>query len=112
MFHQGDICKVNLNPVAGHEQGNYRPVMIVSRDDVPLPGGLQIVIPITSHRHGFALEFDLPEGMATTGYALPFHVRSLDLQKRHANFIEHAPANFIEKCCSITGQLFDTDRDV
>ena len=107
MFQQGDICKVNLNPVAGHEQGNYRPVMIVSRDDVPLPGGLQIVIPITSHKHGFVLEFPLPQGMMTTGFALPFQVRSLDLRQRNAKFIEHTPEDFIEKCCNITGQLFD-----
>lgn len=109
MFKQGDICKVNLNPVSGHEQGNYRPVMIVSRDDIPLPGGVQIVIPITSQKHGFALEFALPEEMETTGFALPFHVRSLDLRQRNARFIEHAPADFVEKCCNITSQLFDTE---
>jgi mRNA interferase MazF len=107
MFKQGDICKVNLNPVAGHEQGNYRPVMIVSRDDIPLPGGLQIVIPITSKKHGFVLELALPKGMDTTGFALPFQVRSLDLRQRDAHFIEHAPDDFIEKCCNITSQLFE-----
>lgn len=107
MFKQGDICKVNLNPISGHEQGNYRPVLVISRDDIPLPGGLQIVIPITSQKHGFALEFALPQGMATQGFALPFHVRSLDLHQRNAKFIEHAPKDFIEKCCTVTSQLFD-----
>ena len=45
--------------------------------------------------------------MMTTGFALPFQVRSLDLRQRNAKFIEHAPEDFIEKCCNITGQLFD-----
>ena len=111
MFRQGDICKVDFDPVSGHEQEKYRPVLVVSREDVPLPGGLQIVIPITSQRHGFALEFVLPQGMATTGYALPFQVRSLDLRQRNAKFIEHAPEDFVEQCCSITSQLFDTDGE-
>lgn len=107
MFKQGDICKVNLNPIIGHEQGNYRPVLVVNRDDIPLPGGLQIVIPITSKKHGFALEFELPQGMDTTGYVLPFQIRTLDLKRRDARFIEHAPEDFVEKCCSIVGQLFE-----
>ncbi|MBP5265634.1 MAG: type II toxin-antitoxin system PemK/MazF family toxin [Lachnospiraceae bacterium] len=28
IFHRGDIVKVNLNPTKGHEQGEYRPVLV------------------------------------------------------------------------------------
>ena len=42
-MRQGDIILVNLNPTKGHEQGNYRPAMIIDRDDVPLPSNLHIV---------------------------------------------------------------------
>ena len=38
-FHYGDIVKVSLNPVKGHEEGNYRPVVIINRDEYPLPEG-------------------------------------------------------------------------
>ena len=34
MFVQGDIVAVNMNPVKGHEQGNFRPVVILN--SVPL----------------------------------------------------------------------------
>ena len=29
-FSTGDIVKVDLNPIKGHEQGNYRPVLVVN----------------------------------------------------------------------------------
>lgn len=102
---QGDIIRVNLNPVAGHEQGNLRPVMIVDRNEIPLPSNLHIVIPITSKSKGYPLEIPLPKGMNTTGYALPFQVRTLDTKSRKAEFIEHAPQDFVDQCCSITAQL-------
>ena len=102
---QGDIIWVDLNPVSGHEQGNQRPAMIVDRDEIPLLGSLRIVIPITSRSKNYPLELPLPEGMKTVGYALPFQVRTLDIRNRNAKFIEHAPKDFIDQCCSITAQL-------
>ena len=102
---QGDIIWVNLNPVAGHEQGNFRPALIVDRDEIPLPSNLHIIIPITSKSKGYPLEIPLPEGLKTTGFALPFQVRTLDTESRGAKFIEHAPQDFADKCCSLTAQL-------
>ena len=102
---QGDIIWVNLSPVAGHEQGNFRPAMIVDRDEVPLPSNLHIVIPITTKSKGYPLELPLPAGMKTTGYALPFQIRTLDVKNRQAKFIERAPQEFVEYCCNITAQL-------
>ena len=102
---QGDVIWVNLNPIAGHEQGNLRPVIIVDRDDVPLPSDLHIVVPITSKSKGYPLELALPPEMKTSGYALPFQVRTLDLINRQTKFIEHAPSSFVNQCCTITAQL-------
>ncbi|MBQ1913826.1 MAG: type II toxin-antitoxin system PemK/MazF family toxin [Selenomonadaceae bacterium] len=102
---QGDIVWVNLNPVAGHEQGNFRPAIIVDRDEIPLPSNLRIVVPITSKSKGYPLELPLLPGMKTSGYALPFQVRTLDVINRQAKVIEHAPQSFVDQCCSITAQL-------
>ena len=104
-MNQGDIIWVSLNPVAGHEQGNFRPAIIVDRDEVPLPSNLHIVIPVTSKSKGYPLEIPLPPGMKTTGYALPFQLRTLDVKSRKARFIEHAPQSFVDQCCSIAAQL-------
>lgn len=102
---QGDIIWVNLNPAAGHEQGNFRPAMIVDRDEIPLPSNLRIIIPITGKTKGYPLELPLPENMKTKGFALPFQVRALDIEIRGARFIEQAPRDFVDKCCSLTAQL-------
>ena len=45
-FTKGDIATVNLNPIKGHEQGNYRPVLVMNT--ILLPGNLNTVLPITS----------------------------------------------------------------
>jgi len=102
---QGDIILVNFNPTVGHEQGNYRPAMIIDRDDIPLPSNLHIVVPITTKRKGYTLELPLPPDMKTSGYALPFQLRVLDVNNRQAKFVEHATQDFIEQCCSIAAQL-------
>jgi mRNA interferase MazF len=104
-MRQGDIILVNLNPTKGHEQGNYRPAMIIDRDDVPLPSNLHIVVPITSKNKGYPLEFPLPSGLKTIGYALPFQLRVLDVNYRNAKLVEHAPQEFVDQCCDIAVQL-------
>lgn len=48
-LHYGDIVKVNLDPVKGHEEENYRPVVIINKDEYPLPGEINIILPITTH---------------------------------------------------------------
>lgn len=102
---QGDIILVNFNPVYGHEQGNFRPALIIDRDDVPLPSNLHIVIPITTKTKNYPLELPLPEILKTKGFALPFQIRVLDVISRKASVVEHAPQDFVEQCCNITSQL-------
>ena len=58
-FEKGSIVSVDLNPVKGHEQGNFRPVMVIN--SVPLPGGVNVVLPITSHQKSYPLEVVLDE---------------------------------------------------
>ena len=33
MFQKGDIVKANLNPTKGHEQGEYRPLLVMNKRD-------------------------------------------------------------------------------
>lgn len=96
MFVRGDIVKVNLNPVTGNEQGNYRPVLVMN--GFPLPGGVNIVLPITSHKKNFLFEVDLDERCKTHGVVLCFQIRPLDLDNRDAVFIEHIPDDITNLC--------------
>lgn len=111
IFKQGDIVKVNLNPAKGHEQGNYRPALVINRDDIFLPGGINIILPITTHngtyKKQFALEVELDNSTLTKGYVLCFQPRTLDLNARNAIFVERAPKCIIEQCCDYASQILN-----
>lgn len=102
-FSRGDIVKVDLNPTRGHEQRNYRPVLVMN--DVPLPGNLNIVLPITSKVKSYPLEVELDGRTSTVGVILCFQVRTLDLNTRRASFIEHAPDDITDLCAKYVYRL-------
>ena len=104
-FNKGDIVKVDLNPIKGHEQGNYRPVLVMN--SVPLPGGLNIVLPITSKQKTYPLEVELDDRTTTKGLVLCFKIRTVDLVKRGAKFVEKAPNDIVELCNDYMHRLTD-----
>ncbi len=106
MFKRGDIVKVNLNPTKGHEQGDYRPVLVMN--DVPLPGGINIVLPITTKKKSYPLEVELDNRTKTTGTILCFQIRTLDLNSRSGKLIEKAPADIVETCYDYIKRLTGT----
>ena len=96
MFKQGDIVKVNLNPIKGHEQGNFRPVLVLNT--LPMPGDVSIVVPITSKKKTYPLEVLLDARTKTTGCILCFQMRTLDLNARGAKFVEKLPQDVLDEC--------------
>ncbi len=104
-FNKGDIVKVNLNPIKGHEQGNYRPALVMN--SVPLPGGLSIILPITSKPKAYPLEVELDSRTKTQGTVLCFQVRTVDLASRDAKIIEKAPADIVDVCNDFLHRLTD-----
>ena len=105
MFGKGDIVKVNLNPVRGHEQGEFRPALVMN--SVPLPGGLNIILPITSKQKSYPLEVELDDRTSTKGVVLCFQIRTVDLERREAKFVEKAPADIVELCNDYLHRLTD-----
>jgi mRNA-degrading endonuclease toxin of MazEF toxin-antitoxin module len=88
---QGDIWLCDMEPIAGHEQGGKRPVLIISSDAFNQRTGLPVVFPITqgggfARRRGFA--YELPEGGRITGVIRCDQPRTLDLEARGAICIE------------------------
>ncbi len=103
MFRQGDIVKVNLNPVKGHEQGNYRPVLVLNT--LPMPGGVNLIVPITTKQKTYPLEILLDARTDTSGCILCFQMRTLDLQARDARYIERLPQDLLEECLDYCKRL-------
>ena len=105
MIQKGDIVKADLNPTKGHEQGDYRPLLVMN--SVPLPGGLNIVLPITSHKKNYPLEVELDSRTTTQGVVLCFQIRTVDLNIRNASLIETAPRDIVELCNDYLHRLTD-----
>ena len=105
MFTQGDIVKVDLNPIKGHEQGNYRPVLVIN--SVPMPGNVSLIVPITSKSKTYPLEVMLDSRTSTSGCILCFQMRTVDLAARNAQYIERLPDDLLNECLDYCKRVFE-----
>lgn len=92
----GHIIKVDLDPHAGHEQGGWRPAIVLS----PMPyndkTNLAVVVPVTNQVKGYPFEVRLPNQMKTTGVALADAIRNLDWHARRAKYVETVPVDVLK----------------
>jgi len=102
-FSRGDIIKMNFNPIRGHEQGNFRPAIVMN--EYPLPSDLNIVFPITTKEKNYPFEVELDDRTQTKGCILCFQVRTVDTKQREAVFIEKAPEDIVNLCAEYLARL-------
>lgn len=102
-YTRGDIVLVDLNPVKGHEQGNKRPVLVIN--NFPLPGGINTILSITTKAKSYPLEVTLDNRTTTQGIIQCYQIRTLDLDKRNAVFLEHAPNDIVDTCVDYVSRL-------
>jgi mRNA interferase MazF len=87
----GHIVKVNLDPRLGHEQGGWRPALVLSPRSYNSKTGLAVLVPITNQAKGYPFEVPLPNRIKTTGVILADAIRNLDWRTRNARYAETAP---------------------
>jgi len=92
----GHVVKIDLDPIVGHEQGGWRPAIVLSPVAYNRKTSLAVVIPVTSQVKGYPFEVPLPGGMKTTGVALADAIRNLDWHVRRAKYVEPAPAEVMK----------------
>jgi len=97
---RGDIYHVDLNPTKGREQAGPRYVLIVSPREFNRLG-TPLVCPITqggnfARDRGFAVPLS-GAGTDAQGVVLCNQPRVLDLQGRHATFVEKVPPVIIDE---------------
>jgi mRNA interferase MazF len=81
---RGEVHWADLNSVRGHEQGNRRPVIILSHDLFNDRSGTVIVMVVTSQpqRVGFPLAWQLPSGvLPRPSWAKISQVRTIDTDR-------------------------------
>lgn len=90
-FEQGDIVYLDFDPQAGHEQKDRRPALVISNNLFNRVSSLTMVCPITHTDRGHPFHLRLDERTRTDGVILCDQARMLDLNSRHASFVERAP---------------------
>jgi mRNA interferase MazF len=87
----GHIIKIDFDPQAGHEQGGWRPALVLSPAKYNKPTGLAIVVPITNQTKGYPFEVALPKHIKTTGVVLADAVKNADWIAPKARYVETVP---------------------
>lgn len=85
-IHQGEIYLADLNPVYGHEQGGFRPVLVLQNETLNKNLHTVIVAPITSNlkAKGFLTIYFLAKkisGLPHDSLALLFQLRTIDKRR-------------------------------
>ena len=110
-FDRGDIVRVALDPLVGHQmRGDARPALVLTTREFNRLGDV-LVAPITqggdySRFAGFAVSLT-GTGCRTQGAALVNKVRMLDLVARGAKKIERVPPEVIDDAIGRLVSLFE-----
>lgn len=105
---RGDIYLVTLDPVEGHEQRGFRPVLIVSPEEFNKATNLPVILPITrggdfAKKIGFAVPIS---GLKTTGIVRCDQPRVLDLQARKGKKVETLPQDTLNEVMARVATIF------
>lgn len=92
----GDIIKIDLDPRTGHEQGGWRPALVLSPKIYNGKTGLAVVVPITNREKGYPFEVPLPLQIKTTGVVLADAIKNVDWRARNAKYTGTAPAEVMK----------------
>src|SRR5438093_1386714 len=87
---RGEVWRVDLDPVRGHEQGRIRPALVVSNDILNHgPAALVTIVPITTKARAIRsfLRIDPPEGgLPQTSYIICDQVRTISKERLAKRF--------------------------
>lgn len=92
----GHVIKIDMDPVAGHEQGGWRPAIVLSPNPYNGKTGLVVAVPVTNKTKGYPFEVRLPSQMRTTGVVLADQVKSFDWRARRTKYVENAPVEVLK----------------
>jgi mRNA interferase MazF len=103
-FNKGDIFMMSTNPVVGHEQGDYRPCVVISDTLQKVSPHMLQIAPITSKEKGYPLHVELvTQQNKVNGVVLTDHTRTVDIMARGESFkiIDKATDACINECKKI-----------
>ena len=105
---RGDFIKIYLDG-RGHEQGGYRPAVVLSATDFNRVTGRCLVAPVTSTVRGWSFEVPIPHGHGVEGVVLVDQVRAIDWKARGTRIAGAAPAELLEQVSQILAAIVEFD---
>ena len=109
-FAQGDIIRLNLDPTKGHEQAGYRLAIVISRKVFNQKTGLLTICPISSPKRTYPTWVLLSGSIATQGFVLCEHVKTIDAAARNPKLVEKADDETLDCVLAGCGSLEDLCR--
>jgi mRNA interferase MazF len=83
---RGDIVAMDFSPTVGHEQGGYRPAIVLTESDFNREG-MVFVCPITNTERGHFFEIKINTDN-TKGVVLAYHLRAIDYVSRKGKIVD------------------------
>ncbi|MCL2086262.1 MAG: type II toxin-antitoxin system PemK/MazF family toxin [Oscillospiraceae bacterium] len=102
MLKQGDIIKIDFDPIKGHEQGGYRPAVVISNNFMVNITNIICICPISNTSKGFPMHVPLDKRTKTTGFIFCDHFRTVDLKARKYSFVEELPDDILTEVLNKT----------
>lgn len=94
----GDIIVVSLDLTKGHEQGGYRPCLVMSPTFYNKRVKMCVVLPVTHSAKGYPFEVTLPDSLKTDGVVLTDSINTIDIRARSYKIVETCPAHIVSAC--------------
>lgn len=109
MVEHGSIIWIDFDPHSGHEQGGRRPALVISNGTYNKNSSVKILVPISNTENDFPPYLPLDERTKTTGKILCDHIRTMDIESRHCEFIEMLPRDLLQKTLAIINGLMEIE---
>lgn len=107
----GDIAWADLDPVLGTEQGERRPVLVMTSRDYNGLSGRAVICPISSSASDWLFNVPLPDGLKTRGMVLVDQVRAVHAASRLFRRIESAPAGLMLDVRIVLATMLGIERE-
>lgn len=88
---QKDFIWIDLDPQAGHEQRDRRPVLVISKSLYNQKTGFAVICPISNTKRQNPFYVAISPKRKVTGVILAEQFRSLNYKARNAELIEQCP---------------------
>lgn len=81
---RGDILRMNFDPQLGHEQGGFRPAVVLSDTLYNQHSSTIVVCPVTSNPGAWPFKVELSADAPIKGAVLVDQLKTVDWRARHA----------------------------